>query len=219
MKYAFFDFCGTITKNQTADRFVEYVINKLELKNNYQIYICLILKAYKIKLIYKVLSKIYNVHIHRKKLILSQLKGIKKDIIDDISLEYYNELKGEFNDVIIKKIKKLSTTHKIVLVSAGYEPYIKHFVNEYNISMLFTNEFEYDGSNFTGKIKGDDIYGKNKVKIIKKNICDYDYLNSFSYSDCYSDLPILKFSKNGFVISEIHEDWIKKNKLNWIQNV
>ena len=61
--------------------------------------------------------------------------------------------------------------------------------------MLFTNEFEYDGSNFTGKIKGDDIYGKNKVKIIKKNICDYDYLNSFSYSDCYSDLPILKFQK------------------------
>ncbi len=219
MKYAFFDFCGTITKNQTADRFVEYVINKSDFKNTNQICIKLILKLYNIKFIYKVLNKIYNVNIHKKKLILSKLKGIRKDIIDDISVDYYNELKNEFNDIIIEKIKNHSKTHKIVLISAGYEPYIKHFVNEYKIPMLFTNEFKYDGCLFLGKIKGDDVYGLNKVNVIKKNIYDYDYENSFSYSDCFSDLPILKFSKNGFVISEFYDDWIKKNQLNWIQNV
>jgi HAD superfamily phosphoserine phosphatase-like hydrolase len=218
MKYAFFDFCGTITKYQTADRFVYYVLKNTKYKNRIHLYLKFFIKLLRFKYIFKFLNKIFNVNLLRKKLILLQLKGINRNIIESLSIKYYNDLKKEFNKSIIKKIKIHSKTHKLILVSAGYEPYIKHFYNEYNMHMLFTNEFSYHNNIFTGKMSKIDVYGENKVKVLNDDISDYDYLNSFSYSDCISDLPLLKFSNNGYVISSIKHNWITRNNLKWIKS-
>ena len=218
MKYAFFDFCGTITKTQTADRFVYFVIKETNYKNNYYCLIQLALKVLNIKLLNKIINKVFKINLLKKKLILLQLKGISKKVIDELSLKYYEILKNELHINIVQKIKSFSNSHKVILISAGYNPYIEHFVKDHNISVRICNRFKYKDLVFSGKIDGDDIYGRNKINILKKYIKDYDYNNSFSYSDCISDLPLLKFAKNGFVISNVKHNWIINNGLNWIKS-
>ena len=61
--------------------------------------------------------------------------------------------------------------------------------------MLFSTEFKYEGSIFTGKIEGIDCLGQEKVRKMKEEGLNFnDYEEIIVYSDSITDMPIFNLA-------------------------
>lgn len=211
-----FDFCDTLINFQTADRFVDFIIeNEKYSKNKWIAYLESILRKTKLLALFNKCNKDFNLS---KRLKLAQLKGISKEKVDRYALKYYESIviKNPIAEVYDKFKFHQSNNDIIVILSGGYLPYVKIFSEKHNIEYYFATEFEYKNGLVTGNFSGKDCMNVQKIavleKCIKDNAIDFDY--SISYSDSSTDLPLLKWTNEGYVISKKEtQNWSKENSL------
>ena len=114
------------------------------------------------------------------------------ELIDDF-------FKEKLRSVVFADVLKLINIHrtkgrKILIISNAIE-YIPKKVGEFlKIDYYIGTKLEIKNNEFTGKIDGDIIYGKNKVFAIKNFIREnsFSLKNSWGYSDHHSDVPLLE---------------------------
>lgn len=191
-KYVFFDFCGTLVSNQTADSFVKFYLKKKSFLRHF---------------------KYYKANSKFQKLLL--LRGEDKSLVDHFSYLYAKRLQ-KFNR---KKLIEVShffkeKKYKIIIISAGYHSYIKEWAKLCNIeATIISNNLRYNENIFTGQITGDDCYGKNKLNFLKGylNFQQIDWYNSYTFSDHFSDKPIFDLVRNKiFVTKDISREELYK---------
>lgn len=204
-----YDFCQTIVDFETADEFVNFIhiqentsrMEKIEKVRNFLIRTRLL---YLIEKIIRIFSETYSLN---KRLILLELKGMKKNKIDKYAKDYFEEMLESHTIATVMDSINANKSNGIMvcIVSAAYDPYLKVFCEKYGIDLLVTNEFKYDKKGgFIGRINGRDCVGKEKVQRFKRAISEsgngkYDVL--YSYGDSKSDKYILDIAKQGIVIS------------------
>lgn len=89
----------------------------------------------------------------------------------------------------------LETKHdKDVIISASPEFLLKPITEELGVMKLIGSKVDSK----TGKFKGLNCYGEEKVKRLNKEIKDYQVMSS--YSDSLSDIPILKLAKKQYLV-------------------
>ena len=100
----------------------------------------------------------------------------------------------------------------MIVISAGYEPYIKEFIK--NKAIVIANNFLYENDVFKGKIIGNDCYGQEKVKRLSELIPlkNIDYNQTCVYSDSMTDKPIFMLGKNKFFVDK---ELIRKINIEW----
>lgn len=207
MKIALFDFCETLVNFQTADYFVEYA---LKMHNKGNVYYGLL----KFGVVKKFLNKHWQI---RKKLHLFQMKGMSKQEIEKAAQEYYKlYIKPNIFPYMLGLIKEYKDKgYKVYIVSGGYSTYIKYYADEIYVDDVIANDFSYSKKGiFRGVICKRDCMGIEKINRLNAYFLKTDIEKSISYSDSLSDLPMLKWTQKGVLISKYKErKSAKKNNL------
>lgn len=212
-KIAFFDFCETLVNFQTADAFVEYVVkmNGSGYMRFLEIFIILLRKVRVIA----IFNKSFPNMAIEKKIKLLQIRGFAYDKLDNLAELFYKEMikPNLIKPMIEEMVRLMKQDFEVCLVSAGYSIYLKYFAEEYRIKYVLATEIAFDrsGNRCLGTIVGKDCSRLEKVKRIMANF-DFKSINfkeSISYSDSFTDLPLLKLTGRGVVVSrELSQHWI-----------
>lgn len=218
---AFFDFCETLVNFQTADAFVNYVrerTQKPRMLGLERIRIWLV----RLKLIY-ILETLtgWNRSIN-KRLILFQLKGFGKERLNALARDYYEtRIKPNAITELQNLLKELNGKGwDIVLVSGGYDIYLKFFAEEMGIKDVICSRIGYKNNICTGFMQGLDCLNKNKVALLEQRY-DNKKIKSISFSDSKTDIPFLSWTNEGYVISKNrHQSWVDNynfKEIVWIE--
>ena len=176
MKIAFFDFDGTITKEDSTIKFIRYMVGDIK----FFIGVFLLLPVI---ILYKV--KIVSNNLIKQIIITYFFKG--KDIIEFQKKSEYFSL-NQIDSIIRKKAMEKIYWHKenghvIVIVSASIDLWLKPWCEKNNIAFISTM-LEIKDKTITGKIFKKNCYGPEKVKRIRElyNLSDYKYIYAYGNS-------------------------------------
>ncbi|MCD6116152.1 HAD-IB family hydrolase [bacterium] len=180
---AFFDFDGTVTGKDSFPDFIKYSVGK---KNYYSGLILLtpVLAAYKLKIIPNFIAK--------EKLIAYFFKNWEIDYLQNIANQYsINEIDKIVNSRAIEKIKwHKQKNHKVVIVSASLECYLKAWCSKNDIDLISTM-LEVKKNRITGKLAGKNCYGNEKLNRIKEKYNLSEYNSIYVYGDSKGDKQML----------------------------
>ena len=208
-KIAIFDFCETLVDFQTADAFVDYVREHTdELSVRRKEKINLVLRKYKVtRIAEKITSYKYSIE---KKLKLWQLKGLEKDMLNNLAFDFYQE---RIKPHLIERTNTILRQHQqngeeVWLISGGYGIYLQFFKEEYKIDQLISSNIGFKKGKCMGRMAGVDCMHIHKVELLKDKLSQENGVEIVaSYSDSSSDIPILGVAKQGFVVSRQHQSW------------
>jgi HAD superfamily hydrolase (TIGR01490 family) len=218
-KIAIFDFCETLTSFQTADRFVNYVVqDNKSIWVNFLNQIIYILNSFRVFTAINLVFPKWNLS---KKICLMKLKGIPEDVIKTKALNYIDEIiYPGINIMILEKLRNFKRNGFLVFISSGgYEPYLTLFSEREGVDKLFCTRIEFIGGKASGAIVGKDCMFENKLTMLKEYLSfeEIVFNDSYVYTDSISDLPLLKWAKNPHVISyNKSQYWSKLNGFNEI---
>ncbi len=199
-KVALFDFCETIANFQTADAYVRYVQSHSAPTNT------------GIKLLYNILNQLRVLGVVRrlipkgsvdKRFILKQMKGRKYEEMDRLAEDYYNNrIKPNMIEPVVSELKRLqSEGYSIYVISAGYDIYLKYFVQDFKIDGLLSTKIEFKDGKCTGRFDGQDCMFEYKIDYINSEIKG-DHAQWLAFSDSVTDLPMLELVGHPVVISK-----------------
>jgi phosphatidylglycerophosphatase C len=189
---AFFDFDGTITKKDSFVEFIKFIKGK-------RIFIKGIITLSPILILYKL--KFISNNKAKQKVISYFFKGYKKSyfksLANEFSLNYIDKI---VNPKMIKIIKwHKNKGHKVVIVSASLECYLKPWCEKNDLELIATRLESKDGI-ITGNFLTENCYGKEKVKRIRElyNLNQFDYI--YAYGDSEGDKYMLKLADKSFYL-------------------
>lgn len=180
MKINLYDFDKTIYDGDSSTDFFFYSLTKYP-----RIITCLPKIAiagikYKLKLISKT---------EMKEVIFSFVKYIPN--MGEHILSFWDTHRCYLKDFYMK------TKHdKDVIISASPEFLLKPITDELKVMKLIGSRVDIK----TGKFKGLNCHGEEKVKRLNKEYHNYEVISS--YSDSLSDIPILKLAKKQYIVKK-----------------
>ena len=211
-RIAIFDFCETLVPYQSADAFVNYVIDgKKSLR------ICLVRLARRfvsIPFAHELFAKLFPVPTIEKRLLVYLLKGEKYTDLCERAEAFY---KQKIVPSLIPEIKtillsRLQSDWKVFIVSGGIDLYLNHLSDDFDIAPhnIISTHLEFDSKGICrGKILGLDCMGKNKLLNVEIMKDKQNYIEV--YSDSRSDLPLLMWADEAFVVRESSKkSWVKQ---------
>lgn len=189
-RIAFFDFDGTISKENTFKYFLEFVVGKDEYN--------------------KALTLLFPYFLLYKMKILSDTrikKIISKYFFKDFPKQEFDLRIKEFTDknlaaLLREEALERLAYHKdngdeIVIVSASFEDFLKFWCQENNFALLGT-KLEVKNAYLTGKLASKNCYGEEKVKRIREIYNLEDYVHIFAYGDSVADKKMLELADESF---------------------
>lgn len=198
-KVALFDFCETIANFQTADAYVRYVQSHSKPTNT------------GVRMLYNILNKSRILGIVRrlnpkgsvdKRFILKQMKGRTFEEMDKMAKQYYEErIKPNMILPVVAELKRLQGEgYCIFVISAGYDIYLKYFIDDFGVDGLLSTKVEFKDGICTGLFDGQDCMFDYKIDYINSAIKG-DRSQWLAFSDSITDLPMLELVGNPVVIS------------------
>ena len=190
MKLALFDFDGTITTDDSLIKFVRFVVGDTKFIWG-MIHISPMLTAYKLKIIPNYKAKQYMLSYF--------FKGMSEEKFLQVASEYsLNHIKTILRPKAMEKIawhKKQG--HKVIIVSASIESWIKPWCAQNNLDLIAT-KLEIKENVITGKFLTKNCYGIEKVHRVQKayNLSEYDYI--YAYGDSSGDKELLALADESF---------------------
>lgn len=192
-KIIIYDFCGTLTTIQTADRFVLFAMKK-NLINYIKFAFIYIFHIIEI-----ILSKL---HIKRKfntskESYLKLIKGYSQEYLESKANKYAQYLfqKKSRKDISNSLLQSKNSDTRYIIASAGYQIYIKYYAEYLGISEVLASKFVYKDNIFSGQIDRP-VFGKDKSNYINEYLeLSKNKYHITLYSDSIADLE-------SFIISD-----------------
>lgn len=195
---------------QTADAYVDFVRIHSRRKS-FTLVLEFVFKFFKRIKLFSFLEKLFPQKSIEKKFKLFQLKGFYYSELDQLSLNFYNDvIKKHFVAPIYHEfLTAYQSDQNITIVSGGYNIYLNHFVSEFPKCKLVSTKLKFDHDIFSGRLlERDCLYNEKVVQLEKLN---YSSENSIVYTDSFTDLPLLKWCEQGIVVSKsMHQTWSAK---------
>ena len=201
VKYLIIDNCHTIVNFPAAREFIFFTLRFFRSK---KIIIANILDLLnKIPYFFSFLKITFKVEYQLSLLIL--LKGLTTKQLELSGKEYYDKVISEnYNSNVldfVKVFKKENKNLTILIVSGGYDFYLKYIKKNINADYLVCTELKFNNDVFTGDVIGQECTGPYKVlKLNKKGLLENLAFNETAVvSDSYSDLPLFSLGRYKFV--------------------
>jgi len=190
MKLALFDFDGTITTDDSLIKFICFVVGDAKFIWG-MILLSPMLIAYKLKLIPNYKAKQY------------MLSYFFKGTSEEKFMQVANEYSLNHIDTILrpKAMEKIAwhkeQGHKIVIVSASIECWLKPWCDENNLDLIATKLEIKDGI-VTGKFLTKNCYGIEKANRVQEqyDLSEYDHI--YAYGDSRGDKELLELADESF---------------------
>lgn len=189
-KIAFFDFDGTITTDDSLLKFIRFVVGDRRFLLGL-IVLSPMLVLYKLKLIPNYKAKQY--------MLSWFFKGMSKDAFLKVANEY--SLVHIDKILRLKAIEKINwhknQGHKVVVVSASIECWLRPWCEKNNLELIAT-KLEIKDDIVTGKLLSKNCYGVEKVNRIKElyDLENFDYI--YAYGDSSGDKQMLEIAHEKF---------------------
>lgn len=190
MKLALLDFDGTITIDDSLIKFIRFVVGDAKFIWGMAL-LSPMLTAYKLKLIPNYKAKQYMLSYF--------FKGMSEEKFIQVANEY--SLKHIKTILRLKAMEKMAwhkeQGHKIVIVSASIECWLKPWCDENNLDLIAT-KLEIQNSIVTGKFLTKNCYGEEKANRVQEqyNLSDYDHI--YAYGDSRGDKELLELADESF---------------------
>ena len=210
-KIALFDFCETLANFQTADAFIDYIRKRkasklMRRKEEFRLFLN------KMKVI-TILNRFFPKSSINKRLVLWQLKGLMQEEVELYAQSYYIEvIKNNLITNVVDELKRYQKEDwRIIIISAGYDVYLKYFCLDFGISIddLIAVKIKFNKKKCSGTFyDGDRLWDKTQKldKLYKK-----DEIQSIAFSDSTSDLPLLLWADEGVVVRNKKKQDLFKN--------
>ena len=190
MILAIFDFDGTISIKDSLVEFIKFSLSKPKYYFGL-LKLSPVLTAYAFKFIPNYIAK--------ERLISYFFKGWDEGVFQEISDKYaITQIDKIIRPKAIEKIKwHQEKGHKVVIVSASMENWLKKWCEKNNIELIATRLEAKDGK-LTGKFATKNCYGIEKANRIKEqyNLSGYDYI--YAYGDSSGDKEMLSLANESF---------------------
>lgn len=204
-----FDFCGTLIRFQTADRYVQFCVERLKDNKAVQCRHFMIRIMDKLR-VFKIYNHIRSRNNWRKKMVLWQLKGVPYKECDQLAKDYFaEELVPNVVQPLIAKLKEhLTNGDRVCILSGGYDVYIKYFAQYFGVKDIISSRIAFFDGKCLGRMDGKDCMRKNKLEYIRPLIKN---VKTICYTDSKSDLPLLEMVDEPIVVShEVSQRWAEK---------
>ena len=190
MQLALFDFDGTITTNDSLIKFIRFVVGDAKFAIG-MIALSPMLTAYKLKLIPNYKAK--------QQMLSYFIKGMTEEKFKEVGEEYsLNHIDTILRPKAMEKIAwHKEQGHKIVIVSASIECWLKAWCDNHGLDLISTKLEIKDGI-VSGKFLTKNCYGIEKALRVKDkyNLDNYDYI--YAYGDSRGDNELLALADEGF---------------------
>lgn len=188
-KIVLFDFDGTITTKDTLFEFIRHVKGSSSLRMGLLILLPWLV-AYKLGLLSSQLVK--------EKVLSFFLRGISQIQFNEKCNSFSSVLETLIRPKAVEKIKEYRTNNiTIVIVSASIENWIIPWAKQYEAIVLAT-KLEMVDNRLTGRIKGKNCNGKNKVLLINQTFELSKIEVLAAYGDTTGDFDMLELAKEKF---------------------
>lgn len=189
MKYngiAFFDLDGTITRKDTLFEFIKFVVGK-----RYFLFGVFIMSP----LIVLFLLKIYPSEKLKEHFFSFFLRRHTEEELLAKGKDFCNTIMPQI--VYPKALEKIewfkSENYRVIIVTASSSIWLGEWCRQLNIEISAT-EFEVKNGIYTGKIAGNNNYGKEKEIRVRKILSENTYPISYSYGDSKADLYFMQLT-------------------------
>jgi len=190
MILSLFDFDGTITTDDSLIKFIRFVVGDAKFIWGMTL-LSPMLTVYKLKLIPNYKAKQY------------MLSYFFKGMSEEKFMQVANEYSLNHIDTILrpKAMEKIAwhkeQGHKIVIVSASIECWLKPWCDKNNLDLIATKLEIKDGI-VTGKFLTKNCYGIEKAHRVQEqyNLSDYDHI--YAYGDSHGDRELLELADESF---------------------
>ena len=205
-----FDFCETMIRFQTADRFVDYVVQNSKHSMRFWIYISKIASKRPLSALFNRIFPGFNFN---KRVKLLALRGIPESEISHLSIQYAETIENETIEPVMRLLYKHSEMKDhIVLISGGYTNYLYYFAKKYHFKSFFGTQIKFHKGYCKGIFDGADCMHGIKLVVLKKYLKENEikYDTSICYTDSITDLPILEWADKAVVVSRNQsQTWAK----------
>ena len=185
-----FDFDGTITTKDSLLDFIQYAVGKTN-------YYMGLFKLSPMLIVY-ILKLIPN-NIAKEKLIAHFFKGWDAEQFQKIAEQYSLEQIDKITrpKAMVKIAWHQEQGHKIILVSASIECWLKPWCDKNNIC-LFSTKLEIKENKLTGKFSTKNCYGIEKANRVNEayDLSEYDHI--YAYGDSRGDKELLALADESF---------------------
>ena len=210
-----YDFCDTLVDFQTANAYVEYVIRQSGKKKSIIDYVRILLNSSHLM---PIINRFYKKISCNKAMLLYGLRGYTFEELDRLANQFYKEqVKPNLIKSTIPLLKNdINKDKTVVIISGGYDIYIKYFAQEFGIHHIISTKLKFKDGIFTGSILGNDCMGTEKVKQLNDFLVDSGLESNKPvltlYSDSASDIPLfLHCEKRIAVVKDsLVPEWVKK---------
>lgn len=188
---AAFDFDGTIIR---TDSLKEYVIYSWGLKR----FSMGLLILSPILLLWKL--RIISNHMAKEQLFSYFFKSMSADEFNDNCRKFSKVISESLRSEIFAKLNwHRGKGHKIVIISASIDNWIRPWATEHNIDEVIATEIEIKNKALTGKFKTRNCSGKEKVSRFLERYPNRDEYYLYFYGDSRGDREMLKLADKAFL--------------------
>ncbi|MBL6448901.1 HAD family hydrolase [Fulvivirga sp. 29W222] len=185
-----FDFDGTLTSGDTFIEFIKFYSGTLRFYLGFLL-LSPVLVLFKLKIIPNWRAKEY--------VLTYFFKGEH--------LNKFNEKGRSFAEIVVpnmirkKAIDKFNKHREqgdlVIIVSASAVNWVKPWADQQGVDLIATN-LEIENDRLTGRIRGRNCYGPEKVSRISQQIDTHDYLEVYVYGDSRGDREMLELATHPF---------------------
>jgi len=186
MQLCLFDFDGTITTEDSLIKFIRFVVGDVKTLWG-MIILSPMLITYKLKLIPNYKAKQWMLSYFFKG--MDEQQFLK--VAEEYSLKHINTILRP------KAMEKIAwhkeQGHKIVVVSASMECWLKPWCDKNELELIAT-KLEIKNGIVTGRLQTKNCYGKEKANRVQEiyNLDDYDHI--YAYGDSRGDTELLELA-------------------------
>jgi len=192
---AIFDIDDTIINGQTQRLFIDYLHKTGVVSHTYYIKILLWFILYKLGLIKDPRNIMRTAFLF--------LRGVPKSDLLAITDSFYRDIlcKRIYSEALLEIEKYRNQGDDLMLLSNAAHPIVEKISEKLGVPQFLSTRLELDGDVFTGKIKGDSVYGENKLQRLKSYLSDKTYIKIYGYADHPSDYDFLNFVDEAYVVN------------------
>ena len=216
MDLVVFDFCETLVPFQSADAFVKFVIKNINKNKRHRKWVQPFLNN---RIVATFFNKFYPKLNFNKRIILYQLKGIQLNELELLAQKFAEQLSNSLIGELMEKFEyHQSRGDEIIIISGGYEIYLKYFAKKFNFNAAYATKIKFKNNVCTGMFDGNDCMFEEKVRIAEsyKKAMKVKPHKTIVYTDSESDIKLMKWADEGIVVSKIPQTWAKRFNFNEI---
>jgi HAD superfamily hydrolase (TIGR01490 family) len=205
MNLVVFDFCETLVNFQTANAFIDFVVERK--KTIWSRFIASLEMIFLHSRFFAVVDRFFPKYNISKRVNLMKIRGTSEIDIKNFAINFHqNTINKKTIQPLLDELKRfVNNGDYVIIASGGYDVYLNLFAADYKVKHIVSSKIKFNNGKASGfLLDGKDCLYEEKViqldKLIHAN--NLEFQHKISYTDSISDLPLLKWSNEGIVVSK-----------------